>query len=47
MIACHGGDRFWPLTSDVAVFDAPLDRTVGRRGPDRGAAPAEPTPPPG
>lgn len=28
MFACYGGDRFWPLTGDVAVFHAPLDRTV-------------------
>jgi hypothetical protein len=28
VFACYGGDRFWPLTADVAVFDAPLDRTV-------------------
>jgi hypothetical protein len=28
VFACYGGDRFWPLTADVAVFHAPLDRTV-------------------
>ena len=37
MFACYGGDRFWPLTADVAVFHAPLDRTVRalRPGPRR------------
>ncbi len=33
MFACYGGDRFWPLTADVAVFAAPLDRTVRMLGP--------------
>ena len=33
MYACYGGDRFWPLTADVAVFRAPLDRTVRALGP--------------
>jgi hypothetical protein len=28
VFACYGGDRFWPLTADVAVFCAPLERTV-------------------
>jgi hypothetical protein len=28
VFACYGGDRFWPLTADVAVFRAPLDRTI-------------------
>ena len=38
MYACYGGDRFWPLTADVAVFSAPLDRTVRalRPAPGRG-----------
>ena len=33
MYACYGGDRFWPLTADVAVLRAPLDRTVRALGP--------------
>jgi hypothetical protein len=28
VFACYGGDRFWPLTAEVAVFAAPLDRTA-------------------
>ena len=38
MYACYGGDRFWPLTADVAVFSAPLDRAVRalRPAPGRG-----------
>jgi hypothetical protein len=37
VFACYGGDRFWPLTADVAVFGAPLERTVRalRPGPRR------------
>jgi hypothetical protein len=33
VFACYGGDRFWPLTADVAVFAASLDRTVRALGP--------------
>ena len=35
MFACYGGDRFWPLTADVAVFRAPLERTVRALRPAR------------
>jgi hypothetical protein len=37
VFACYGGDRFWPLTADVAVVSAPLERTVRalRPGPRR------------
>jgi len=34
VFACYGGDRYWPLTADVAVFQAPLGRTVRALGPE-------------